>query len=223
MKRMLAINSMLKRMLEILLGLSLVSTVHAEHVTHSVVENHTQIFTIHKDLTYERIINLDVSLVTRRGVSEWSSIDQSYYPDSESYELLEAWVDQPDGKRISVPEDSVFTRPSAESEDAPGFDSSLTTTVLFPQLHEGSHIHIKWKVTQTKPSVVGFNFVSSDLNSDCPNYVIQLSAPEELNLRWGVRGDVDVKTHVENHIKHWEVHMPPSPVSYTHLTLPTSP
>ena len=183
----------------------------AEHITHSRVDAEMEQYTINRDLSYEKITTIDVTLMTRRGVSGWSSVDESFYPDKQSLELLEAWVEQPDGQRITVPSTSIFTRPSQSSQDAPGFDSSMTTTVLFPQAQEGSRVHVKWRFKQIKPAVLGFNMLSATcFNSDCPNHVITITAPEQVQLRWGVRGEVTVQETLANHLRTMMVRIPPA-------------
>jgi Domain of Unknown Function with PDB structure (DUF3857)/Transglutaminase-like superfamily/Domain of Unknown Function with PDB structure (DUF3858) len=129
----------------------------ADHTVHARVDRDIAVYDVHPDLTWVETNTLDMTLYTPRGIHANDRSAWTYYPDKQSLDLVAAWVDQPDGTRIVVPSDGIFTRPSAASQNAPGFVNSLTTTVLFPQLRPGSRIHVEWRLTQKTPGTFGFN------------------------------------------------------------------
>src|SRR5665213_1709447 len=127
----------------------------AQHIVHARVDRDISSYEVHRDMTWVQVATMDVTLFTQRGIRAHDRSAWTFYPDKQSLDLVEAWVDQPDGTRVKVPASAVFTRPSAAMQNAPGFVNSLTTTVVFPQLREGSHIHVVWRLTQKTPGMFG--------------------------------------------------------------------
>src|SRR5579871_6361435 len=67
---------------------------------------------LHPDKTYEvEIINKKTAL-TPLGVDMLANEQIPFFPDKERLQLIESYVIEPDGKRISLPASSVYTRPS---------------------------------------------------------------------------------------------------------------
>ena len=133
------------------------------------------------------------------------------YPDQQKLEVLEAWVDQPDGTRVQVGPENRFTRPSAASEEAPGFTSSLTTTVVYPQLRPGSRTHVKFSRTQTSPPLLGFNVWSeAELQDAALQDHTEIDLPVGLKLQWRSRGPVTVTDSTEGERRRIVAAMPPT-------------
>ena len=129
----------------------------AEPVTHARIERSLTQYTVQHDLGFVRTDTYDWSLLTQRALAARDRATYVFYPSKQTVELVEAWVDQPDGSRVLVPPASVFTRPTTMAAGVVGFTTSRTTTVLFPQLRIGSRTHVVWKLTQRVPSMFGFN------------------------------------------------------------------
>ena len=165
----------------------------AEATIHSRIDRFSRSYDVHADLTYTETVNVDYTLLDARGLAERERGAFSFYPASQSLQVVEAWVEQPDGTRIDVPASSRFTRPSAAAQDAPGFTGAMTTTLLYPQLREGSRTHVRWKLTQKTPPLLGFN-VWAEPPMDTPVSVgeVSVSAPAGLNLHWSARGGFQV-------------------------------
>ena len=120
------------------------------------VDSYESSYQVNHDYTYTQIISEHDIMSTSRGVEQGQRATYDYYPDSQSLQLIEAYVLQPDGQKIAVAPENIFTRSSQESQDAPGFSSSLTTTVVFPKLVVGSQTFVKWKLTQKKTTCCRF-------------------------------------------------------------------
>jgi transglutaminase-like putative cysteine protease len=152
---------------------------------------------VNADLTYSETIEQEYSFPAKAGIRLADRDYVPFYPESQSLELVEAYVIQPDGTRIPVPEAARFTRPSHAAQDTPGFTGSETTTVLFPQLREGSRTHVVWRLSQRRPSVLGFNLaVRPLLEWPTTHMRVRIDAPAELALRWGERGGFVVTDRV---------------------------
>ncbi|WP_171974745.1 DUF3857 domain-containing protein [Leptolyngbya sp. 'hensonii'] len=161
-------------------------------------EDYQSHYTLNPDYTYTQIISTRTTLLTPSSLEDWQQESRSYYPDTQDLELVEAYVIQPDGRRIVVTPDNIFTRSGQTSEEAPGFDNSLTTTVVFPKLQVGSQTYVKWKFTQKKPSVVGFHDIDMpDFSYNSRQEVITVTMPANLKLRWAKQGDYVVTDEIK--------------------------
>ncbi|MBO0709761.1 MAG: DUF3857 and transglutaminase domain-containing protein [Acetobacteraceae bacterium] len=148
---------------------------------------------LNRDFTYTETIEQEYTFLDSTGIPLADRDDVAFYPKSQSLDLVEAYVIEPDGTRIDVPAGARFTRPSEQAQDTPGFTSSETTTVLFPQLREGSRTHVIWRLTQTTPSVLGFNMaVHPLLEWPTKHMRVTIDAPADMPLRWAERGGFSV-------------------------------
>jgi transglutaminase-like putative cysteine protease len=174
----------------------------AEHTVHARIDHDIATYEVHRDLSWVLVEEVDLTLFTQRGIHANDRSAWTFYPDKQTLELVEAWVDQPDGTRVAVPASSIFTRPSAASQSAPGFVNSLTTTVLFPQLREGSRTHVVWRRTQKMPGLFGFNVRDeADYQWDTGVDETRIAIPADIDLHWRARG-VEVTDRTEDGIRH---------------------
>jgi hypothetical protein len=165
----------------------------ADPTLHAVIDRFARTYVLNADLTYTETVAIDVTLLTPRGIQERERSTFSYYPASQALRVLEAWVTQPDGTRIPVPDSSRFTRPSAAAQNAPGFTGSMTTTLLYPQLRVGSRTHVRWQVTQKVAPVNGFNvWAEPPLEMPVRLGEVTIDAPAGLTLHWAARGGFKV-------------------------------
>jgi hypothetical protein len=175
----------------------------AASIVHARLDSDRSTYDIHADLTYVQTLELDYTLLTPRGLRDRERSALDYYPDSQSLEVVEAWVTQPDGTRLTVGPSQIFTRPSGASQGAPGFTGSLTTTVLYPQLREGSRTHIIWRLTQKTPPLLGVNIWDEPpFEFPMTHGIVDITAPASLNLPWRARGGYQVTDSVADGVRH---------------------
>ncbi|HEY0420026.1 MAG TPA: DUF3857 and transglutaminase domain-containing protein, partial [Acetobacteraceae bacterium] len=179
----------LVRLVPVCLVLLRLAPASAAPVAHLRLDHASETYEVAADLTYVETVESDVTLLTQRGLRGGERAARSFYPEKQSLEVLEAWVDQPDGSRVEVAPSSIFTRPSGSAQNAPGFSGAMTTTVLFPQLAEGSRTHIKWRHTQKTPPMLGFNawneaYLEGPTISDETTIIL----PADIPLHWRARG-----------------------------------
>ena len=165
-------------------------------------ENWTVTIRINPDLTYVETIEQEYRFLTKAAVPLADRDFVPFFPKSQSLELLDAYVVQPDGTRVDAPEAARFTRPAQAAQDTPGFTSSETTTVLFPQLRAGSLTHVRWRLTQKVPSPLGFNVAIRPLMEwPTAHMAVRIEAPPDLALRWAERGGFTVSDEVEGGVR----------------------
>lgn len=143
--------------------------------------------------TYQLNYTEERTLVTPLGVKEGQNTTISYSPDLQSLKLLSAYVIQPSGKKILITKANYFLRPSATTQEAPGFSNSMTLTVLFPQVIPGSKTFIEWQLTQKKPNLFGINILDfPELETKVDNEKVIIHMPNNFPLHWGKYGDYQV-------------------------------
>jgi transglutaminase-like putative cysteine protease len=167
-------------------------------VKNARMDEYESYYQVNPDYTYTEVDTQRMTLLTPKGIEDWQRATWTYTPDTQSLEVVEAYVIQPNGEKVKVTKENIFTRPSQESQNAPGFSNSMTTTVVFPKLMAGSQTFVKWKLTQKKPSVVGFSGVDSPLFEEpTVKDSVKISLPASLRLRWEKRGDYVVSDQIQ--------------------------
>jgi transglutaminase-like putative cysteine protease len=175
----------------------------AEVTQHLRIDRYDESYDVHADQSYVLTVTSDATLLTRRGIAAGERDTMDFYPKTQTLELVEAWVDQPDGTRLVVQPGSIFTRPSAAAQGAPGFSDSQTTTVLYPQLREGSRTHVVWRQTQKTPPLLGLQIQSmAPLEWAVGAQTVEITAPESVPVHWAVRGGFTASEHLEGGIRH---------------------
>lgn len=145
-------------------------------------------YTVNADQSYTEIRTWEARVDWIGRIAEFGTDTFSVDPSDETLEVVEAWVQQPDGTRIAVPAGNIFTRPSAAAQSSPGFVGTQTTTIEFPGLQVGSIVHARWKHVATKPDVMGFGVVEALGLIDHLRLEIQIQAPADLPLQFRQRG-----------------------------------
>ena len=192
----------------LLIGTMLSAAFAREPVRHARVDRSVAVYDVNPDLTFTRTETRDTTLFTDRALRQLDRAFDTFYPDKQSLEVVEAWVDQPDGTRDPVEKTSIFTRPSAASQSAPGFVNSLTTTVLFPRLTHGSRTHIVWRFTQKTPPLLGFNAENViPFDTDVGLDETRIDIPSTVPLVWRARGGFVVDDETKDGIRHLDAHI----------------
>ena len=170
---------------------------------HARRDRYVETVHVNPDLTYTMEWDEDWTLLDRQGVGQHGRAVESFLAKVQTLDLVEAYVLNPDGRRIDVDARAVFTRPTAISRQGPGFTDLQETTVYFPQLAPGSRTHVRWRLRQTTPSIVGFSdwlvnddTVRTDLQS------LDIFIPAGIPLQWAQRGGFVVSDATENGIRH---------------------
>ncbi len=177
----------------------------AQPVTHARLDRLERHYEVRPDLSYVETTDIDYTLISARGIRERERSTNSFYPASQSLEVVEAWVDEPDGARIVVGKDGQFTRPSEAAENAPGFTGSQTTTILYPQLREGSRTHVRWRLTQKTPPLLGFDvWAQPPMETAVTLGRVVIDAPADLPLHWSARGGFEVSDRSAGGMRHIE-------------------
>ncbi len=145
-------------------------------------------YTVNADQSYTEVQTWEARVDWVGRIAEFSTDTFDFDPSDETLDVVEAWVQQPDGTRVAVPPGNIFTRPSAAAQTMPGFVGTRTTTIEFPGLQVGSVVHSKWKHTATRPDVMGFSVAKVLGLIDHARFEIRIQAPADLPLQFRERG-----------------------------------
>ena len=174
----------------------------AEVVVHARLDRSVASYHLNYALGYVLTSTQDWSLLTQRGLGLRDRASFLFYPSKQSVELVEAWVDQPDGTRVMVPPSSVFTRITPMASNVVGFVSSRTMTVLFPQLRIGSRTHVVWKLDRAAPAPLGFStFSMPEFEWDTAINETRIELPATIPFTWRARGGYIVTDTSEDGVR----------------------
>lgn len=155
---------------------------------------------LNEDQTYTLTYTQEITLLTPASLTKnQSTTSPSYYPKYQSVKLLEAYIIHPDGTKVIVPAENVFTTSVPADPNAPGFDVGLQQSIAFPQIKLGSKLHVRWEYKQLTPPV--FNFADVSSPSDKYNSIhteMSVNVPEGMYVRWAKRGPYEMKEVHEN-------------------------
>ncbi len=157
------------------------------------VDQHLVEFRLDSELTYAGTVEIVRTVTSSAGLADAQQASLTFDPRSQELELVSAEVVLPDGTRHQVSAEQVFTRPSAAAQGAPGFVSSVTRTVLFPQLRVGSQTRVKWEFREQGRSVLGFDYTWR------PSFTlpvglarIRIAYADDVPLRFASRGPFEI-------------------------------
>jgi transglutaminase-like putative cysteine protease len=114
--------------------------------------------TIEKDVR-THVINSDGSFIAtneivllineERAIKAYSQRPLSYNRTLESLDVVEAYTQKPDGRKIVVRADQIKEQQERGSSDAPMFQDTLVKVVIFPEVAVGDRLIIQFKTHRT--------------------------------------------------------------------------
>ncbi|WP_321383689.1 DUF3857 domain-containing protein [Rhizobium sp.] len=142
-------------------------------------------YTIHADLTYEERDTIDRQPVKPGRPAKNTSLWRDFSPATDTLEVAEAWVTDPDGSKHSVPPEDIFTRSAPQPANAPGFNANQRITVMFPRVGPNAKIHLVWKWQTKVPQMFGLNILRGALGSGkVDDETVVLRLPQTVPLKW---------------------------------------
>ena len=143
-----------------------------------LIHSETYKFFLNKDGTGTQIVTIEMEILTPEGINILTPYTIEYDPNLKDLHIKEAYVLQPDGTKVTLQPDAIFTRPSLASTEAPGFVNTLTTSLVFPSLQVGSRIiyTVVGKIKKLGP--YGFFFGGRpNFHNPQKNFLLELHAP----------------------------------------------
>ncbi len=156
-------------------------------------------YVVSRDNTYKATLLQEITVLTEEGVSQVQQLSQTFFPESQDLVLIEARVIDPEGSVVDVPAESIFTSDSGTPQGVPGFNSSRTTTVIFPRLRPGCRIVVKWEIVQKSVPLMGVNIVEIlPFDISVERSVVRIVLPADKSFKWRERGGFVVGDELKN-------------------------
>jgi transglutaminase-like putative cysteine protease len=113
-------------------------------------------YTLESDGRYVHEADHIILIRNERGVHEHGQVAFSYTESRQTLEVLEAFTETPDGRKVPVPADKILTRESPVAAGAPMFADIKVTTIVFPDVEVNSKLHYRTRRTEKEPLFPGY-------------------------------------------------------------------
>jgi len=142
-------------------------------------------YDVKADGSFVEDVTEDLRLNNQAGVDDLSQYSIQFSTALQSVEVLDAWTETRDGKKLQVSRENILLQQAAGSANAPMFDDSKVVNVVFPALAPGVKIHIHF---QRKQQVAEFPGVFAleehySRNEDRDSTDLIINAPTSMHLQ----------------------------------------
>jgi len=170
-----------------LLGLVLVSGVLGsaqagdDGADHSVtVEKMAQSFVINADGSYVQDYESVMRINEERGIRSRAQQPVSYNRSLDTLEIVEAFTQKPDGRKVAVSAEQIKEQQERASADSPMFQDSRVKVVIFPEVAVGDRLTLRYRLVR-KTALFPGEFIDSASPSLYPM--------EQFNLTYDLPAD----------------------------------
>ena len=155
-----------------------------------VFERFEKEFSVEKDGTYTQTSSALVRLVTENGAKGMGQVPLPFSESLQSLEVLEAYTLKPDGTRLDVKPQAIFTQAAPVAVSAPMFNDIKYRIIVFPEPLMGGKLFFKVRLKQHTPfSPNHFSTLESLGTMLIQEHTeVRLSAPSDFKLNFDVRG-----------------------------------
>lgn len=120
-----------------------------------------QHFTVQRDGSYVSTNERYVQLHDQRAVQNEAQYSISYNASTEQLDVLEAFTEKPDGRKVAVPAQQIKVQQEPAYSGAPMFQDLLVKVVIFSDVSLDDKLFLKWRRTVKEPVFAG-NFWDVD-------------------------------------------------------------
>jgi len=147
-------------------------------------------YTVEADGRYIYEAEHTVLVRNEEGVHRSAQIGFSYSESRETFDVLEAYTETPDGKRIDVPADKIMTKESPGTANASMFADVKVKIIIFPDVEVRSKLHYKTRLTVKEPPYTGYFTIEDFLNPHVLDdaYTVTVYAANTVKLNRDVVG-----------------------------------
>ena len=145
---------------------------------------------IEKDGTFVQINETLMSLKTSAGARGAAQVPIPYSDSLQALEIIEAYTLKPDGSRVDVKPESIFTQAAPVAVSAPMFNDIKYRIIAFPEPMVGGKLAFKVKLIQKTPFFPGhISFIEALPTTFAQqNTEFSMSAPSDFKLNVDTRG-----------------------------------
>lgn len=149
-----------------------------------VVSHAFDTYRIESDGRFTDTVEVVKQVKTAKGIQEAAQKQLAYSDSLQAIDVLEAYTETPDGKKISVAKDKILTQESPVSANAPMFSDYKIKVIVFPRVEVGSKLHYRYVRTQKTPLFPGeFSTIEEyPLDQQIDDARLTVVAPKGLKL-----------------------------------------
>ena len=155
-----------------------------------VFEKVTRDIAVEKDGRFEQTNTMLLKLVTEAGAKGVGQIPIPYSDSLQELEVIEAYTIKPDGMRVDVKKEAIFTQAAPIAVSAPMFNDIKYRIIVFPEPMAGGKVAFVVRIKQKTPFFPGHISALEALPTTLvqEDTEIKLSAPADYALKMDVRG-----------------------------------
>ena len=155
-----------------------------------VIERTHKTIEVQSDGTFTLTSEALIRLVTEKGAKGGGQVPIPFSDSLQTLEILEAYTLKPDGARVDVPADKIFTQAAPVAVSAPQFNDIKMKIIVFPEPLAGGKLYFKVRAVQKVPHFPNhFSlFESVPTAVAIESFTLTVSAPNELALKTDARG-----------------------------------
>ena len=150
-----------------------------------VVEKSIKTIDLNADGTFTQVNEVMMRLVTEQGAKGGGQVPLPYSESLQTLEVLEAYTLKPDGTRIDVAADKIFTQAAPIAVSAPTFNDLKVKIIVFPEPMAGGKIYFRVRAQQKTPMFPNqfsyYELIPSHVAIE--SYVVRVSAPSGFSIR----------------------------------------
>lgn len=154
-----------------------------------VIEKSSKIVDLNTDGTFSQVDEVLTRIVTEQGAKGIGQVPLPYFESLQSMEVVDAYTLKPDGTRLDVAADKIFTQAAPIAVSAPMFNDLKFRIIVFPEPLPGGKIYFRVKVTQKVPLFPNhfshYEMVPPQFAMEA--YSFRLSAPANLSIKTDTR------------------------------------
>lgn len=154
----------------------------------SIVEKSID-YKINLDATIDIKSTLKLKINDQQGVDNGSQLPLEYNPEYETLDIVQAYTQKADGRRIPVTTDKIIESQASSSADAPMFNQNKVKTVVFPDTSIGDTLVLIQKSHRRPILDKQINIAEiTDPTSDAKQITYTITAPKSLNIQLDHQG-----------------------------------
>ena len=154
-----------------------------------VIEKSSKTVDLNADGTFTQINEVLTRIITEQGTRQIGQVPLPYSESLQSMEVIEAYTLKPDGTRLDVASDKIFTQAAPIAVSAPMFNDLKFRIIVFPEPLPGGRVFFRVKVKQKVPLFPN-HFSHYELlppQFSIEAYTFRLSAPASFPIRTDAR------------------------------------
>ena len=186
--------------------LSLCIPTIAQAANDIVIERTTKTVDLNADGTFDQVNEVMMRLVTEQGAKGAGQVPLPYSESLQTLEVVEAYTLKPDGTRLEVPADKIFTQAAPIAVSAPMFNDLKYRIIVFPEPLPGGKIYfrvnIKQKTAYFPNQFSHYELIPTQLAIEA--FAFRLSAPAGITIRTDARDMTGGKLADKEGRSQWE-------------------